>query len=147
MIIKPHNFKILPSLLHLSYYKISNNCHFCYSFLTPQFKNFANSAHGYFFIGNATYLFFHLGTQKLRINYKIIATNAGDITLLVSRNVIFFGYFRPANYGVKREITLSASLPLPFQIFIRFFCCFTINMLSTFFCPDQFIAKGNVFSN
>ena len=62
--------------------------------------------------------------------------------MLVSNNVICFGYFIPMSHGVIKKISPILSLiPSPYQVFTRFICCFTKNTLSTIFCSDQIIAK------
>ena len=79
---------------------------------------------------------------------SIIITIVSDITVLVSHNVILFGYIMPMSYGINKKTAPSDSCNLPpsYQVFMRYVCCFTINTLSTFFCSDQIITKYNAFS-
>lgn len=67
--------------------------------------------------------------------------------MLVSLNVIFFGYFMHMSHGVNEKTCLSASPnSLANQMCTSFFCCFTITTLSNFCGLDQIIGKDNVFS-
>ena len=45
----------------------------------------------------------------------------------------------------KKAPPIVSPNPLPYQVFTRLVCCFTRNILSTFFCSDQIIAKNNAF--
>ena len=98
--IKYQIFKILPSLL--------------YGYHTPQLKNIAISpiafsVHNFkllpfcqlafLWVSNSTYFFGD--RQKLCVNYNY--TVISNITVLVSNNVICFGYFRPISYCVNKK--------------------------------------------
>ena len=63
----------------------------------------------------------------------IIITNVSNITVLVSQNIIFFGFFMPMSHGVNKKTPPSASpttlSPSRFykKYLTKFFCCFTRN--------------------
>ena len=76
---------------------------------------------------NFLFLFF-LETGR---NYEsILITIISNITVLVSHNVICFGYFFPTSHGVSKKAPPNVSpTPFPDQVFTRFV-----------------IAKNNAFS-
>ena len=80
-------------------------------------------------------------------NYvSIIITIVSNITVLVSRNAISFGYFIPRSHGVnKKAPPIVSPTLLPYQVFTRFACCFTRNSLSILFFSDQIIAKNDAY--
>ena len=65
---------------------------------------------------------------------SIIITIISTITVLLSHNVISFGYFVPRSHGVSKKAPKFVSLPplSPNQVFTRFVCCFTRNTLLIF---------------
>ena len=103
MVIISHSFKTLLSLL---------------GFLTPQFQNFTNLSHhhGIFsdWLPNPTYLFIYLFIFEICRNYmSIIITIASNITVLMSHNIILFGFFMPVSHGVNKKTPSSVSPHLP----------------------------------
>ena len=60
---------------------------------------------------------------------SIILIIVSTITVLVSQKIISFGFFMPVSHGVNKKTRPSASpyLPLPYQVFTWFVCCFTRN--------------------
>ena len=83
-----------------------------------------------FWIVNPSFYFFIIFLEINR-NYimLIMITIASNITVLVSQNIIFFAFFMPMSHGVNKKTPPSAfpHLPLSYQIFTRFICCFTRN--------------------
>ena len=122
-----HSFKTLLSLL---------------GFLTSQFQNFTNLSQWNFFglVSNPTYSFIYLFIEICRNYMSITITIVSNITVLVSHNIIFCGFFMPMSHGFNKKTTSSAFQHLhpPYQVFNRF-VCFTRNALSIFFCCDQII--------
>ena len=99
IVIIPHNFKILLPFLYLP----------------PQKFKILQTLHLYFlWIGNLTkfffffLLFFEIGT----IYEWIIITIVSNIAVLLSQNVIFFGYLTPNIHGVNKKTSPGASLNL-----------------------------------
>ena len=71
-------------------------------------------------------------------NYvSMIITIVSNIIVLVSHNVIFFGYFMPTNHGVNRNTPHLLLFHSPLPGFHQG-CCSTINASLTFFCLDRF---------
>ena len=69
-----------------------------------------------------------------------------SITVLVSQNVICFGYFMSMSHGINKETPTVVSphlSPLPgfHQVYLLFFRKYLMNL----FCSDQIIAKDNAF--
>ena len=128
VVITLYNLNILLSLVLLSHSTISK-------FYQP-----TNSI----FWGLVIPLNFFLEIGK---NYvSIIITIISNITLLVSHNIIYFGYFMPTSHGTnKKAPPIVSPTPLPYQVFTRFACCFIRNSVSTFFYADQIIGKNNAF--
>ena len=78
---------------------------------------------------------------------SVVVTIISNITVLVSPNVICYGYLMPMSHGVnKKAPPVVSTIPPPCHVFTRFLCCFTRNTLSTFFFSDQIVAKNNAFS-
>ena len=131
MVIIPHNFKILLSLLWLSHFQ--------------NFKILLLLQMEFFWIGNPTYICLEKG-----INYvSIIITIVSNIAVLVSHSVIFFGYFMSLSHGINKKTPPSASYHpslTNYLVFIRFVCCFAIDSSSTLFCSYQINAKDNAIS-
>ena len=85
---------------------------------TPQIQNFTNSpfvfsldwqSHLVFFVFFCFFLlFFEIG----RIYEWIIITIVSNIAVLLSQNVIFFGYLTPNSHGVNKKTSPGASLNL-----------------------------------
>ena len=109
----------------------------------PTISKFYQPTNCTFFMGGRDYypLLIFGGIGR---NYVI--TIISNITVLVSHNVICFGYFMPMSHGVNKEaLPIVSPAPLPYLVFTRFACCFTRTSLLTFFCSDQIIAKNNTF--
>ena len=67
----------------------------------------------------------------------IVITVISNITVLVSHNDIYFGYFIPMDHGVNKKAALIVSTTSPpYQVFTWFVCCFARGILSTFSCSD-----------
>ena len=59
---------------------------------------------------------------------SIIITTVSNIIVLVSHNIIFFLFFMPMSHGIyMTPPSASPHLPVPYQGFTRFVCCFTRN--------------------
>ena len=129
MIIQPHNFKILLSLLWLSHPTVS--------------KFYQLSSWNFFgLLFPVKYLCFG---RKVKTMYQLSILLL--VILLMSRNVIFFEYFMPMSHVVNKTLpSISSTPPFPYHLFTRFLCCCTIKTLSSLFCSDQIIAKENAFS-
>ena len=118
MVIKIHNFKILPFLLKwLSHPTTSKYCYPC-CLSHPTVSKFYQPS------------FLEIG-RNYKSNIIVIVNN---ITVLMSHNVIFHGSFMPMSHGVNKKTCPSTSshISSPYQVFIRFVCSFTRNTLSTF---------------
>ena len=105
-----HNFKALLSLLWLSHPTISK----FYQPFTMDFFSF------FYFI------FLEIGSNYIM---SIIITIVSNIIVLVSQNIIFFGFFMPMIHGVNKKKRFLF-LPPPLV------CCFTRNAWSNFYCCD-----------
>ena len=118
MVITLQNLKLLISLLFLSHSTLSK---------------FYQLAIWNLFALVIKFFFFFL--EIIRNYASIIITTINNISLLVPRSVICFGYFMPMSYGVnKRAPTIvSPHTPSPNQVFTGFFHCITRNTLSIFF--------------
>ena len=57
---------------------------------------------------------------------SIIITIVSNIIVLVSQNIIFFGFFMPRALVRPLQVPLP-HLHLPYQVFTKFVCCFTRN--------------------
>ena len=100
MVIISRNFKALLSLLWLSQPTISK---FCQTFTM-----------NFFWIDNLSLYFFILSFLETSRNYimsiiSIIITFASNSTVLVSQNVIFFGFYMTMSRGVNKKTIPSAS--------------------------------------
>ena len=102
MVIISHSFKTLLSLL---------------GFLTPQIHNFSILSPWNFFglVPYPTYLFTFYFLELCRNYMSIIITIIGNNTVLVSHNLILFGFFMSMSHGVKKKRLLQVppSRPLP----------------------------------
>ena len=125
MVITLHNLKIQLSLLLLSHPTTSK-------FYQPTNWNF-------FWVSSPTcFVFLEIGRNYVPVIIAIIS----NITLLVSHNVICFGYYMPMSHGmIKKAPPTVSHTPPPYQVFTNIVCCFARNTLSTFLCSDQIIAK------
>ena len=122
MVITPHNFTVLLSLLCLSH---------------PTISNFINPPHRIFWFGNLPHFFLEIVK-----NYaSVITTIVSNIAVLVSHSAIFFQYCMPMSHGVNKKTPPSASLhlPLPYQVFTRFVCCkyFLLQAFIVFWFPRK----------
>ena len=136
MVIIFHSFKTLLSLL---------------GFLSPQFQNFTKLSHhhGIFsdWLPNPTYLFFiyfliYLFIFEICRNYmSIIITIVSNITVSVSRNIIFFGFFMPMSHGVNKKTPSSVSPHLP-----GLFVVLQEILYQPSFAVIKLFAKDNAFS-
>ena len=79
---------------------------------------------------------------------SIILTIVSNIIVLVSQNIIFFGFFMPISHGANKKTRPSASphLPLPFQVFTRFVCCLREMLDQPSIAVMRLFAKDNAFS-
>ena len=73
---------------------------------------------------------------------SIIITIVSDITVLVSHNVILFGYIMPMNYGINKKTAPSDSCNLPHlisgfhEVCLLFYNKYFINLLLLW--PDYY---------
>ena len=103
MVIKFHNFKILSFLLH--------------GFLIPQFQKFGQLFTTQFsWIGNPSYFSFFLdiGRNYISPNIFITITIVSNITVLVSQNIIFFGFFTAMSQEDFSKCLPQPHSPLPY---------------------------------
>ena len=133
IVTETHNFKVLLFLLHGYYTSKHKNI----ASLAIAFSRFLLSflAHGIF---GWLVIQFNIFLEIDRTYVSIVITIISSITVLVSQNVVCFGYFMPMTHGVNKKAPKVVSFhtsPLN-QDFTRFVCCFTRNTLSTFFCSD-----------
>ena len=92
MVIISHNFKALLSLLSLFHPTISNFTNL------PPWNFFGLVIIFYLFI----YFFREIGRNYILSITLIIITIVSNITVLVSQNIIFFGFFIPMSHGVNK---------------------------------------------
>ena len=136
MVIISHSFKTLLSLL---------------GFLTPQFQNFTNLSPWNFFrlVPNPTYFYFYLLIYlEICRNYtSVIITIVSNITVLVSHDIIFFGFIMPMSHGVNKKTSSSVSpyLHLPYQVFTKFVVLQEMHYQISF-AVIRLFAKDNAFS-
>ena len=139
------NFIIFP--IWLLYPTTSKPWYPCYGFLILQFQNFTNLLPwncSRLAIALFIFLFFlEIGRNYIMSIMSIIITIVSNVTVLVSQNIIFFGFSMPMSHGVNNKTPPSVSphLPLPYQVFARFVYCFTRNVWSTFNSCDQVICE------
>ena len=103
MVIKFHNFKILSFLLH--------------GFLMPQFQKFGQLFTTQFsWIGNPSYFSFFLdiGRNYISPNIFITITIVSNITVLMSQNIIFFGFFTAMSQEDFSKCLPQPRSPLPY---------------------------------
>ena len=131
MVIIPHNFKILLSLLWLSLSRISKCCQ-------PSTWSFFRS------VIPLNFFFFKTGKNNL----SIIITIVGNINVLVSHNVIFFGYFMPETW-CQLEDSSNCLPPIALSPF-RFSPGLSVVLLKILSQPSfaliKLFAKNNIFS-
>ena len=99
MVIIPHNLKTMLT-------------HSCKNFSPHDFKNVLTLYTELFWIGSATSKIFAFWGRKVE-TLPIIITVINNITLLVSHNFIFFGYFILMSHG-----TYWSALPTKFSSFL-----------------------------
>ena len=118
MVITLQNLKLLISLLFLSHSTISK------FYQLAIWNLFALVIKIFFFV-----------LEIIRNYASIIITMINNISLLVPRSVICFGYFMPMSYGVNKgaPTIVSPHTPSPNQVFTGFVHCITRNTLSIFF--------------
>ena len=65
--------------------------------------------------------------EKSRNYVSIIVNIVSNITVLMSQNVILFGYFMPIGHGVNKEVPLSVSPSLLASSGFHQFCLYLTN--------------------
>ena len=120
MVTISHNFKARISLLWHSHSTISK----FYQPFTMKFFQIGNPSFYFFII-----IFLDISRNHIMSIMSIVIIIFSNITVLVSQNIISFGFFITMSHGINNKTPPSASpyLPLPYQVFTRFVCCFTRN--------------------
>ena len=129
MVIISHNFKALPSLLWLSRLAISKFCQ-------PSIMEF-------FQIDDPSFYFFLLFFLEIGRNYimsimSVIITIVSNITVLVSQNIVFFGFLCLwAMVSIRRLLQVPPPNSLSPTRFSPGWFVVLQNAWSTFCCCDQ----------
>ena len=95
IVTEPHNLKILPFLLHTYHTPQLKNITIPATVFLPYDFKFCQSAN---WVSNPTQFLFETGIYYV----SIIITITSNFTVLVSRNVICFGYSMPMSHGVNK---------------------------------------------
>ena len=122
-----------------------------HGYRTPQFYNFTNFSPGKFFglkieFFSLSFFFFFLETRR---NYmSIIITIVSNITLSVSRNIIFLKFFMPMSHGVNKKTPLSAfsHLPPPTRFLPDLFVVLQEILYQLSFAMIRLFTKDHAFS-
>ena len=122
------HFAILPTWL--SHLQLKNIAISAIAFSLHNFKILRTCQMEFFWISNCNQTFLETGTNQVSIIIPII----GSITLLLSHNVICFGYFIPMSRGVNKNAPpIVSPTPSSYQVFTRFVFYFIRNTLLILF--------------